>query len=563
MPTPLRALEAMRMAVRTLEAMPTPLRTLEAMRTPLRLLAVVLVLLSSACGGDGGDGGAGDGEGLVVVGVPTDFDAFNPLVTTTYYAQELDNHALYTPLVQYDEQLQPMPWLAESWEMLGDTGVVFTLRQDVRWHDGQPVTAEDVKFTFDRAKEPTSASLLGSVFLKDVASAEVLGPNSIRFTFARPHAQALEDFWWAPVPRHVLESVPAAQLQSAPFNRSPIGSGPFRLEQWTANDRVVLLRNPDFPAALGGPAASERVILRIIPEPTTMLTELFTGGVHVDVALLPEQASTVEENQPTRLLAYPGRTVFYLGWNNARAPLDDPAVRRALAAAVDREGIISGLLHGRARAASSTVPPGHPLHPSDLTPPAFDPADAQARLEQAGWTDSNGDGVREKGGQPLSFSLLTSDDGVRRSVTQALQSQLRAVGAEVEIRVLEFQTMLQQHRDRDFDAVLTSWTLDNFQMAGAPYALLHGSQADVARSANRSNVRDAVLDSLIERGAAPLPDEELKGVWRAATERLNETQPITFLFWMDDLNGVRSEVQGVEMDARGEFRTMARWRLGG
>jgi peptide/nickel transport system substrate-binding protein len=230
---------------------------------------------------------------------------------------------------------------------------------------------------------------------------------------------------------------------------------------------------------------------------------------------------------------------------------------------VDREGIISGLLHGLAQPASSTIPPGHPLHPGDLSPPPYDPADAQARLEQAGWVDTNGDGVREKGGQTLSFSLLTSDDQVRRSVAQALQSQLRAVGAQVEIRVLEFQTMLQQHRDRDFDAVLTSWTLDNFQMAGAPYALLHGSQADVPRSANRSNVRDPVLDSLIDRGAAPLSDEQLQAVWREATERLNETQPLTFLFWTDELVGVRAEVQGVEMDGRGEFRTIARWRLGG
>jgi peptide/nickel transport system substrate-binding protein len=528
--------------------------TSRSLRRTLLLLSVLL----AACA----DGGSGSDGGIVVVGMPTDFDAFNPLVTTTYFAQELNNHALFTPLVQYDEGLEPVPWLAQSWELLGDSGVVFDLRDDVRWHDGEPVTAEDVKFTFDRAKEPTSAALLGSVFLKDVASAEVLGPQRIRFTFARPHAQALEDFWWAPVPRHLLEGVPPDELPTAPFNRSPVGSGPFRLESWTSNDRVVLVRNPDFPAALGGPTAAERVVLRIIPEATTMLTELLTGGVHVDLALLPDQAGSVEENPGTRLFAYPGKTVFYVGWNNARPPFDDPALRRALASAVDREGIISGLLHGYARPASSTIPPGHPLHPADVPPTPFDPADAQARLERAGWSDADGDGVREKAGRALSFSLLTSEDPVRRSVAQALQSQLRAVGAQVEIRVLEFQTMLQQHRDRDFEAVLTAWTLDNFQMAGAPYALLHGDQADVPRSANRSGVRDPTLDSLIERGAAPLGEEELRSVWRAATARLDETQPLTFLFWTDELVGVRTDVQGVEMDQRGELRTVARWRLG-
>jgi peptide/nickel transport system substrate-binding protein len=517
---------------------------------------------AAACTPDSGDSDSGDG--IVVVALPIDVDAFNPLITTTYYGQEIDNHALFTPLVQYDENLQPVPWLAESWQLEGDSAVVFTLRQDVRWHDGQPVTAEDVKFTFDRAKDPDVASpLLGSVFLKDVASAEVTGPNSIRFAFTRPHAQALEDFWWAPVPRHVLEGVPVAELRTSPFNRSPVGSGPFRLEEWRAGERIVLARNPDFPAALGGPAAAERVVLRIIPEATTAYTELATGGVHVNVEVLPEQASEVEANPSLRLLAYPGKTVYYLGWNNARAPFDDVEVRRALGAAVDRQGIISGLLHGRARPASSTTPPGHPLAPDDLPPPTQDVAGAQARLERAGWIDSNGDGIREKNGQPLRFALLTATDPVRRSVAVALQSQLRQVGADVEIRALEFQTMLEQHRNRDFDAVLTVWTLDNFQMAGAPNALMHSRQADVPRSPNRSSVRDPVLDSLIERGARPLPEQELRGVWRAVTERIQDQQPITFLFWIDDLNGVRAELQGVEMDARGEFRTMARWRLGG
>jgi peptide/nickel transport system substrate-binding protein len=551
----MRSIAEIRAAFRRRSAGRTGWRT-----TAEAALAAAVAILGFACGG--AERTAAEGE-IVVVAIPIDVDAFNPLITTTYYGQEIDNHALFTPLIQYNEGLEPTPWLAQSWVMEGDTAVVFELRQDVRWHDGQPVTVEDVKFTFDRAKDPDVASpILGSVFLKDVASAEVVGPNSIRFTFARPHAQALEDFWWAPVPRHVLESVPVAELRTAPFNRSPIGSGPFRLEEWIPNDRVVLVRNPDFPAGLGGPAASERVVMRVITESTTALAELTTGGAHVNVQVLPEQASQVEGGSDTRLFAYPGRTVFYIGWNNARAPFDDVQVRRALASAVDRQGIIAGLLHGRARPATSTTTPGHPLSPDELPLPTVDVAGARAALEAAGWADANGDGIREKDGRPLAFSLLTSTDAIRMNVAQALQSQLREVGADVEIRALEFQTMLQLHRDRDFDAVLTTWSLDNFQLAGAPSALLHSSQADVPRSPNRSSVRDPVLDSLIDRGAQPLPQPELGAVWRAVTLRLQETEPITFLFWTDELVGVRTELQGVEMDVRGEFRTIARWRVG-
>jgi peptide/nickel transport system substrate-binding protein len=517
----------------------------------------MLGLAAAGCGDGGGQ--AGD---IVVVGMQVDIDALNPLVTTTYYGQEIDNHALFTPLLQYDENLQPIPWLAESWEVLGDSGVVFDLRQDVRWHDGQPLTAEDVKFTFDRAKDPSSASLLASVFLKDVSAAVVEGSHRIRFTFARSHSQALEDFWWAPVPRHVLESVAPSELATAPFNRSPVGSGPYKLEEWRPGEQIVLVRNADFSAGLGGPPLAERIVFRIIPEATTMVTELRTGGVHVDTPLLPEHAASIEGAADIRLFAFPGRTVYYLGWNNARPPFDDPALRRALAAAIDVQGIISGLLDGRARPATGPIPPSHPLYPADVSPLPLDAADARAKLESAGWRDADGDGIREKGGAPLRFTLLTANDMLRQTVAQAIQEQLRSVGAEVELRVLEFQTMLQLHRDRDFDAVLTSWTLDNFQMAAAPYALLHGSQAEVARSPNRSSVRDPELDRLIERGAAPLADEELKSVWRDFARRLQETQPVTFLFWLDELAASRAELNGVEMDARGELRTIAKWQLG-
>jgi peptide/nickel transport system substrate-binding protein len=525
-------------------------------RARRRALIVALVITALPACGDAGS--AANALDMVVVGMRSDFDAFNPVVTSSQYGQELNNYALFTPLVQYDERLEPTPWLAESWELLGDTGVVFNLRTDVRWHDGRPVTAADVKFTFDLAKDPVSASLLASAFLADVESAEVVDSHTIRFRFARPHAQAIEDFWWAPLPRHALEGVAAADLKNAPFNRAPIGSGPFRFERWQANQRVVLVSNPDFPAALGGPAAADRVVFRIVPEASTMLTELITGAVDIDIPVPPDQTRPIEKSAGLTLHAFPGRTVYYVGWNNERPPFDDPALRRALAAAIDRREIIETLLYGKGEIATSTIPPAHPLHP-DNEPLPYDLADAERRLEQAGWTDGDGDGIREKDGRPLRFTLLSADDALRRAVSEVLQAQLRLAGADVEIRVLEFQTMLQQHRDRDYDAIFTNWVLDNFQVAAAPFALLHTSQAEVPQSANRSGVRIPRLDSLIERGARATVVEAQRTAWGEFTGALQEEQPLTFMFWLYELAASRDEVGGVEMDPRGELRTIARW----
>jgi peptide/nickel transport system substrate-binding protein len=520
-------------------------------------LSAVLAVAAAACGGDGSSGG---GSGTVVVGVRSDFSGLNPVTNSSIDTDQVIKYGLFTPLIRYNAAFEPEPWLAERWELHGDTAVTFTLRTDVSWHDGEPVTAEDVKFTFDMAKTPETGSLIGSVYLGQVASAEVVDVRTITFTFERPHAQALEDFWWAPVPMHLLEGVEPAALANSPYNRAPVGSGPLRFGEWRANDRLVLVRNGAFPEALGGPAAAERVVFRVVPEPATLLTELLTGGVQVDNAIEPDQTSQIDPAAGFTLHSFPGNTLYYLGWNNERAPFDAPAVRRAMTAAIDRQEIIDALLGGYGSRATSTVPPWHPLHP-ELPPLGHDPAEARALLGEAGWQDRDGDGVREdEAGHALSFTILTSERPLNRAVVEVVQSQLAAVGVAAELQVLEFQTMLSLHRGRDFDAVLSNWVLDNFQMAAAPFALFHSSQAEIDGSANRSGVRSPRLDSLIEAGAAATDPAEARAIWREFTLAVQEEQPFTFMFWLDELAASTDAVEGVAMDQRGEFRTLPDWR---
>jgi peptide/nickel transport system substrate-binding protein len=526
----------------------------------LRALGVLAVLggaVAVACGPRDPDGSGG----TVVVGLRSDFGGFNPVTSSAGYDIELMNYALFTPLVQYDENLEIRPYLAESWQIQEDTAIVFQLRQDVYWHDGEPVTAHDVEFTFNLAKTPEAASLLGSAFLGEVESARVIDDYTVVFRFTRPHAQALDDFWWAPAPRHLLLDIAPAELRNAEFNRRPVGSGPFRFGAWRANEQLTIVRNADFPDGLGGPAAAERVVFRVIPEASTMLTEVLTGRIHMNMPLPPDQVGQVRSTADTDLLSYPGRTVYYLGWNNARPPFDDVLVRRGLAHAINRKEIVDALLHGEGTVATSTIPPWNRLYP-DIQPLAYDLDQAGRLLDQAGWTVRAGDGMRQNAaGARLTFTLLSSDDPLRRAVVEVLQSQLRRVGADVQVRVMEFQTMLQSHRDRDFDAVFTNWVLDNFKVASAPLSLLHSSQADIAQSANRSGVRDPRLDAAIERGARATDEGEQRAAWREFTQLLQQEQPITFMFWLNDLAVARSNVYGVEMDPRGQLRSIAEWTV--
>lgn len=534
-----------------------------------RFVALAVVALAmGGCRDRGGTGGEASGEpqqgGTAVVGMRTDLGGFNSITYTGQYTGELINYALFTPLIQYDEDLEPRPYLAESWEMTGDTGIVFHIRQGVTWHDGQPVTARDVKFTFDMAKDPSTASLLGSAFLGYVDRAEVIDDYTIRFHFSQPFAQAVESFWWAPMPEHLLGDVAPTELRNAEYNRNPVGSGPFRFVEWQANQRITFERNPDFPESMGGPPRLDRVIFRIIPEPSTMLTELIAGNVMVDIPLLPEQASQVEQDESLELFAFPGRTFYYIGWNNRREPFTDARVRRAMTLGIDRQEIIDALLFGHGQIALGPVPQWSPLFPEGIEPLPYDTVEAARLLEEAGWVDRNGDGIRENAqGEPFSFTMLSSDNPLSRSVVEVAQAQLRRIGVNVEARVLEFQTLLGRHRSRDFDAVFSAWVMDNFQIASAPMSLFHSRFAEIEGSANRSSYVNERADEIIERAAAATDPAVARQLWLEFLRIMQEDQPFTFMFWFEELAAARTSVGGVEMDQRGEFVSIADWWVAG
>ncbi|MFQ5551182.1 MAG: ABC transporter substrate-binding protein, partial [Gemmatimonadales bacterium] len=214
-----------------------------------------------ACGADPGarePGDSADTGGTAIIAFNSELQSFNPLVATDLNTIEVNTYMLFTPLLQYDESYQPRPYLASSWE-LDSGGVTFHLNRDVRWHDGQPVTAHDVEFTFGRAKNPETASVLSSAYLAMIESAAVIDSFTIRFGFTRPHARPLDGFWWAPVPMHLLSEVPPAEIVHSSFNRQPVGSGPFKFVRWDSGELVALDRNEEFPASMGGPPAVERV----------------------------------------------------------------------------------------------------------------------------------------------------------------------------------------------------------------------------------------------------------------------------------------------------------------
>ena len=527
----------------------------------LRKLALLPLLLLAGCAGEGSGSGGGAEPlqgGTAVVALLADFQSFNPVTNTAVYSDEVMRHMLFTPLVQLNSALVVQPYLAESWELTDSTAVLH-LRGDVRWHDGRPVTADDVKFTFDLAKDPASASLLGASYVNMVESAEVVDPRTIRFRFTSPHAQAMEDFSWAPLPKHLLEGVGAAGLAQAPFNNQPVGSGPFRFVSWLRGDRLTLEANPDFPAGLGGRPNLDRVIFRIIPEQVTAVTELLNGSVDMIAEnIAPEQAEEVAAaGGGVEVRHFPSRTYTYLGWNNQRPLFSDPRVRRALTMALDRPGIVEALLHGYGVPAEGMIPPWSPMY-TEIAPIPSDAAGASRLLAEAGWRDGNGDGIVEKDGRPFRFTLLVSSASrVNMDVATVAQQQLRRVGVAAEIQATEFQAMIRQHRSREYDAVIANWTLDTFKIDPTP--LFSCAEARKAQSANRAGYCNPRADELMQTAIRTTDPAAAKPVWAEFSRVLQRDQPITFLYWRDEIGVVGPRLRGVEMDVRAKLVNAPEW----
>lgn len=518
-------------------------------------------MILTACGGSADRPASADGAGgfdaPLILGYASELQGLNPIVSTDQNANELIYYLLFTPLVTYDADFRPAPSLARSW-VLTDTSVTFSLRDDLNWHDGTPVTADDVAFTFRRAKDPEAASPLAAAYLANVESVEVLAEHEVLFRFMAPHSEPLEDFFWPPAPAHLLEATPPSELLRAGFNRAPVGNGPYRFVRWDVNQQLVFEANPDYPAGLGGPPNIANVVYRIIPDQTTRLAELRGGTIQIDGPLAPSDAARVEDAADLELLSFPWRQFAYVGWNTRRPQFADADVRRALAMAIDRESLVRTVLEGHGAQAFGPIPPWHRYAP-DMSPLPRDLDLARSLLETAGWRDDDGDGIRERAGTRLSFELLANQrNPIYGDIAQIIQADLRAIGVEVHPRLLEWQTVLSMHRGRDFDAVLTNWVLDNFRVDPRP--LFHGSQVPIANSANRSSYSSPVADSMMDQGARTTDDAAAREIWAEFSRVLQADQPVTFLFWQDELAGVGPGLAGVTMDARGELVTLPRWR---
>lgn len=542
-------------------------------------LSLLALLLLAACGG--GDAPAKGGEqkrasnepdvpreqrygGTIVLGAIGAIPDMNPLTSTDHTANQVQQYVLFMPLITYNEKFEPVPWLARSWEVNADTtALTFHLRNDVWWHDKKArTTAYDVKYSYDMARDPATA-FPNTAFWTHYGEATVVDSFTLRVAM-RPHADFM-DPWrsFTPVPRHVLEGTRAADLATHPFNtRNPVGNGPFRFVEHLPGQRWVFEANPDFPAELGGRPYADRLVYRVIPEPTTLMAELLRGNLDYYIAPTADQAQEIDASPAARILSFPDRQFLMVGWNERRELFKDARVRRALTMAIDRQAIVQSVRRGYGELGNTTIPPMFWNHDAGAGAGLkYDTAGAKRLLAEAGWQDRNRDGILENAqGRPFSFTLITNQGNrEREDISVIVQSQLRRVGIDVRPQLLEWGSLLDKINDverRDFDAVVIAWVTE-FRIDDTD--LLHCEKRDAPYQwVSYCNPQtDRLLDTLptlVDRNAS-------RPVWNAYQRQIAQDQPYTILYFTRRLEGVHERLRNVSPDARGDWVNIRQWYL--
>lgn len=511
-----------------------------------RSLAVALVTALGACDG----APPGTSLRLALINDPI----LDPVIAPDV-GSVMVNKVIFPGLVRPDEQLHPAPDLARSWTISDDGRTyTFALRPGVTWHDGHPFSAEDVRFTFDRIRDPASQSPLRSDFL-GIERVDVVDSLTVRFTLTRPFAPFLTMLGYNAgiIPKHVLAGMKLTD--AVDFNRAhPIGTGPFRVAQSIPGGAVTLV---PYERYYGEAPRLSSIVFRVVADLNAQVAQLRAGELDL-VTLEPAQLASVEHARGIRIVQADVVQHYYVGFNQAN-PLFAPALmRRALEHAVNRDAIIAGVLKGYAVYPRGTIPSGLRDYFADSLPrAAYDTALALTMLSRAGWRRGADGALRDAAGKPFAFTLLVDKGNPsREQAALAVQQDLARLGMAVTLRTLEFATVVRDHiLTRKYDATLIWWTTPPDPDQYSFYA--------TGQSNNHVGYSDRAADSLLNEGRMTLDPARRRAIYAAFQRVEAENPPVLVLYYPREIQARNERLSGVPaLGLRDALRWSERFTLG-
>ncbi len=459
---------------------------------------------------------------------------------------------MFDGLVTRDTRSGVHMQLAESMEWLDDQTLEIKLRQGVLFHDGVEMTADDVVFTFERIieenmieyPEPHTSPRKG--LIAPLESIEKEDDYTVVMNFDDAWPPALQMLVHQQiVPQHYLEEV-----GTEGFIEQPIGTGPFKFVSAEGLEEIVMERFDDYYGGAPdlepvGPACMKEVVFRVIPEASTRVAALLAYEVDIIQAVPAELVDTLAQTPGVQVKTAPGTQPKWMEMNVNQPPFDDVRVRQAMNYAVDKELIIEAIYGGRAVALPGPLSPFNNFVNEDLEPYPYDPDQALALLEEAGWTDSDGDGVLDKGGQPLAFTIDTIERW--RPLAEAVADQFRALGVDASVRFWEYSVVKPMLLAGERMAYLDDWGDSAFDPVGHFEAKWHGQvEGEPYGRGNFSTYNNERVNELIRLGETTADPAERQEVYDEAQEIVYEEAPAVFLILPEEAEAALEDIENWE-----------------
>ena len=496
----------------------------------LTLLCAMALGLLAGCsnsggnGSDSGDNGSGEVKDTITVATMAETPSVSPYdhnATAGY----LVNLLTFTSLVRLDENLNAQPDLAESFTNISDTCWEFKLRQDVKFHDGSSMTAEDVKASLDYAKTFTE----GALYNDSIESVEVVDEYTVRINTKVPDAALMFN-----LAQHANAIVPKALIDSGNnFGENPIGAGPYKFVSWTRGDQLEFEAFDEY--YLGAPSI-KHVIWKIIPEGSSRTIALEAGEVDMVVDVETMDVDRIKENPDLAMTEYTPANMNWLMLNNEVSGLDNKEFRHAINCAIDKESVVTVALNGLGTVGETQVPTNLPGTSSEGVD-SYDLDKAQEYLENSG-VDPTG----------MSFPIICSDENKKRA-GEVIQANLKEIGIEANIESMDLATYMSTVAEGNYVAAIGGYTMaDTITYLNAVY---HSKSINAS---NKSRLNDPEIDALIDQATATMDQAEREALTEQICAKLNEICTQVPLYQPISMRAYNADLKNVVITAAGDCR---------
>ncbi|NOR57121.1 MAG: peptide ABC transporter substrate-binding protein, partial [Sulfurimonas sp.] len=467
----------------------------------------------------------------------------NPILATDSSSGEIAGF-IFNGLVKYDkDNVEIIGDLAKEFYFENETTVIFKLKENVVWHDGEEFSADDVVFTYETIVSPKISTPYSAEF-RFVKSVEAIDKLTVKVVYKQPYFKAIEAWAMGILPKHVLKD--EQNLMSSKFNTSPIGTGPYKLHVLEHSKNIILRANKHY---FEGRPKIDEISFHVIADPMTRFLMIKSSALDIGSVEPMQFERQLNDEFFSKFDIYEkiSQSYTYMGFNLRLKKFQDPRVRQALSLAIDRQEIMDILFLSHAKVCTGPFLPGTIAFNKDVKAPVQNIEEAKRLLNEAGYNEEN----------PLTFEIVTSNSSALRPyVTQILQHQLKKVGVIVTLRVMEWQAFLNMvvfpHK---FDALVLGWGLS---VTPDPYSIWH-SDNDKKGGFNLVGYKNKKLDKMIEESQTIVDRQMLAKIWQEMFKVITNDNPYLFLYIPNSITTVNKNIKNIEPAKSGIWHNYIKW----